>query len=289
MSKTAIACASGSFKGVFVHGVLKAFEENGFYADAYTAASSSTIPAVLATSKAMGNPNSFSYWQKMYDEFQSNGYDIAQSILNRIEELSPRLIEKLNEQSADLIIGLSEVITAEAIELTQGEGARMLGKELLLATRKKNNAWAQNNLRKVFASTAAQTGDIQINKKNIQEVLYATTRMLHAWKYPASVDSRPMIDASYTCSCAALEMHDRGFDQVIAIVPEIGPVAHNFFNTIYINDEIGDKNIQLIQPPFDLKIIGVDYLKVDSDGFQKGFAIGYAAGKAFLKKNKQAV
>ena len=285
MSKTAIACASGSFKGIFVHGVLKAFEENQFYADAYAAASSSTIPAVFAASKAMGNQNSFSYWQKMYDEFQSNGFDIAQSILNRIEELTPLLLKNRKEDSAELIIGLSEVINPEAIELTQGDGARMLGKELLLATRKKDNSWAEANLRKVFASTAAQTGDIQINEQNLKEVLYATTRMLHAWKHPATVNSRPMIDASYTCSCAAIEMHERGFDQVIAIIPEIGPVAHNFFNTLFINDEIGDKNIQLIQPPFDLKNIGIDYLKVDKEGFQKGFTIGYKAGIAFLGEN----
>ena len=33
MSGTAIACASGGFRGAFVHGVLTAFEEQGFRAD----------------------------------------------------------------------------------------------------------------------------------------------------------------------------------------------------------------------------------------------------------------
>ena len=43
MKSLAIACASGTFKGVFVHGVLSAFESSNFRADAYGGASSSTL------------------------------------------------------------------------------------------------------------------------------------------------------------------------------------------------------------------------------------------------------
>jgi len=283
MSKIAIACASGSFKGIFVHGVLKAFEDKGFYANAYASASSSTIPAAYAAAKAMDRIN-LNYWTKMYAYYQSNGFDIAKANLEGIDVLTPLLNNLMPHQSAELFIGLSEVISEQAIAKTQGEEARMLGKELLVATRRKDNTWAKENLQQLFASSSS-TGDIKITERNLKDVLYATTRMLHAWKYPATVDSRPMIDASYTCSCAALEMYEKGFDNVIAIVPEIGPVAHNFFNTLYINDKIEDKNIQLIQPPYDLKKIGVDYLKVENDGFQKGFDIGYEAGKTFLKEN----
>ena len=39
---------SGSFKGVFVHGVLDAFEAEGLYADVYASASSSTLPTAYA-------------------------------------------------------------------------------------------------------------------------------------------------------------------------------------------------------------------------------------------------
>jgi predicted acylesterase/phospholipase RssA len=39
----AIACASGGFKAIFVHGVLSAFEEANFLPDAYGAASASVL------------------------------------------------------------------------------------------------------------------------------------------------------------------------------------------------------------------------------------------------------
>lgn len=45
----AIACASGSFKGAFAHGVLSALEANGIFANAYAAASSSVIPILTKT------------------------------------------------------------------------------------------------------------------------------------------------------------------------------------------------------------------------------------------------
>jgi hypothetical protein len=47
--KTAIACASGSIKGVFVHGVLDAFREHGLAADAYDR-------VVLLTRDLVGGP-----------------------------------------------------------------------------------------------------------------------------------------------------------------------------------------------------------------------------------------
>ena len=53
MKSLGIACASGTFKGVFVHGVLSAFESSGFVADVYAAASSSILStACAATGKA---------------------------------------------------------------------------------------------------------------------------------------------------------------------------------------------------------------------------------------------
>ena len=50
----AIACAAGGFKGVFVHGVLSAFEAAGLRADAYAASSASVASAGFA---AIGSAN----------------------------------------------------------------------------------------------------------------------------------------------------------------------------------------------------------------------------------------
>jgi len=48
--KLGIACASGSAKGVFIHGVLSSFEQRGLVPDVYAASSSSSIPAAFAQS-----------------------------------------------------------------------------------------------------------------------------------------------------------------------------------------------------------------------------------------------
>lgn len=50
----AIACASGSFKGAFAHGVLSALEQHSIVADVYAAASSSVLPTAWA---AIGKAN----------------------------------------------------------------------------------------------------------------------------------------------------------------------------------------------------------------------------------------
>ena len=43
MNNFAIACMSGSLKGIFIQGVLTAFEEAGIKADAYASSSSSNL------------------------------------------------------------------------------------------------------------------------------------------------------------------------------------------------------------------------------------------------------
>lgn len=283
MKRTAIVGASGSFKGVFVQGVLKAFEKQKFYADAYASASSSSIPIALASIKSLISFDDLIYWKRMYSFYRNNGMDIAQAMLNEIASIAPQLKEKLLNSDKELLISLSEVISQEAAELTQSDKARLLGKELLIATKRGNNAWAKENLKQIFASTQAKLNDIQLTELNLDSVLYATTRMMHAWKYPAEVDNRPMIDASYTCSCAAVEMLDRGFDNVIAIVPKTGKIPHNFFNTYFLNDHPKAHQIEIIQPHVDLKTIGLDYLKVKEGAFEIGFKMGVNAGNNFVK------
>jgi len=45
--KKAIACMSGGYKTVFTHGVLTAFEDEFFFADAYAGCSSSALVSIL--------------------------------------------------------------------------------------------------------------------------------------------------------------------------------------------------------------------------------------------------
>jgi hypothetical protein len=48
VTQVAIACGSGGFKCVFIHGVLSAFEAAGVRGSAYAAASASVAPAGFA-------------------------------------------------------------------------------------------------------------------------------------------------------------------------------------------------------------------------------------------------
>jgi hypothetical protein len=59
----AIACAAGSFRGAFIHGVLCAFEQNRIRADAYTAASSSIVPAAMAALGRIEQLGGAEYWR----------------------------------------------------------------------------------------------------------------------------------------------------------------------------------------------------------------------------------
>ena len=69
----AIACSSGGFKAIFVHGVLSAFESANFRADAYSAASASVAIAALANVDRVRKAG-LDYWLKgieMYDRTKS--------------------------------------------------------------------------------------------------------------------------------------------------------------------------------------------------------------------------
>jgi len=76
-------------------------------------------------------------------------------------------------------------VKAEAAAETQGDGARRLGKRLLIEAAKKNRSWVGANLAKRLFDTEAEDPALRLDRANLREVLYATTRMLHAWELPA--------------------------------------------------------------------------------------------------------
>jgi len=131
---------------------------------------------------------------------------------------------------------VSEVVNEKAAELTQGEGARQLGRRLMLSIRNRDNSWARENLVGKLFDTRAESPELLLTPANLAEVLYATTRMLHAWKDPAWIEGRPFVDASYTCVTPAIEAAHLGMDTVIAISPETGPMYRDFFQSEVIPD-----------------------------------------------------
>ena len=122
------------------------------------------------------------------------------------------------------------VVSEEATALTQGAGARRLGRRLLLAAGRGDNSWARQHLRTRLYDTDAGAAH-RLTAANFAAVAYASTRMLHAWEEPGWVDGQAAVDASYTCVCPARELAELGYAEVLAIACAPGPLYANFFGT----------------------------------------------------------
>ena len=285
--KIGIACSGGGPKGVFVHGVLVAFAEAGLKAHIYGAASSTSVVAAFAATGQLRMLRGSTYWKERHARRVHNDYDMGKTILESLPEATATLSLKLfNPDSVAYAVAVSAVITKEAEELTQGPQARRLGQQLIISTRKRDNSWAEKNLELRLYETGSKDVPYRLTPQNLPEALYATTRMLHAWKIPAWVEGCPCIDASYLCNCPAIELAQRGCDKVIAISPEAGPVYRDFFRAEKLPSSYGNIPILIVQPLLNLAEIGLDYMNVTDDGLDKAYDLGLRAGAKFLESEK---
>jgi hypothetical protein len=212
---------------------------------------------------------------------------MSKTILESLPEATATLSVKLfKSDSAAYAVAVSAVITKEAQELTQGPQARRLGKQLVISTRKRDKSWAEKNLELRLYETGSEDVQYRLTPENLPEVLYATTRMLHAWKTPAWIEGFPCIDASYLCECPAVELAQRGCDKVIAISPEAGQVYRDFFRAETLPSSYGKIPILIVQPLLNLAEIGVDYMNVTDEGLEKAYELGLRAGTEFLQSEK---
>jgi hypothetical protein len=285
--KIGIACSAGGPKGVFVHGVLVAFAEAGFKAHIYGAASSTAIVAAFAATGQLEMLRGSAHWKEQYACYVQNDYDISKTILESLSEATAALSVKLfKSDSAAYAVAVSAIITKEAEELAQGPQARRLGQQLVISRRKKDKSWAEKNLELRLYETGSEDVQYRLTSQNLSEVLYATTRMLHAWKTPAWIEGFPCVDASYLCECPAVELAQRGCDKVIAISPEAGQVYRDFFQTEKLPSSYGKIPILIVQPLLNLAEIGVDYMNVTYEGLEKAYELGLRAGTEFLQSEK---
>ena len=277
--KTAIACASGGFKAIFVHGVLSAFEEANFRADAYSAASASVTIAALASVKRARKAG-IDYWLKgieMYHRTKS----MSRVSLAGIDYFNMNGGKELFDRQSEFYIAASQVVTPKAAEQTQSKQARRLGKKLLIAAAKKERSWAEEHLKLELFSIWAKD-DLTLNKNNFTEVAYASTRMLHNYDIPAWIARQPYVDASYTCSCPALEMVERGYQRVIAIATEAGTFYRDLFQSQVIPTQYRQVPIHIIQPEINPKEMGVDVFQATPEGISAVYQHGLDKGKEFL-------
>jgi predicted patatin/cPLA2 family phospholipase len=285
--KIGIACSAGGGKGVFVHGVLVAFAEAGLQAHIYGAVSSTAIVAAFAATGQLGMLRGPAHWKENYARYVQNDYDMGKTILESLPEASATLSVKLfKSDSAAYAVAVSAIITKEAEKLTQGPQARRLGQQLMISTRKRDNSWAEKNLELRVYETGSEDVQYRLTPQNLREVLYATTRMLHAWKTPAWIEGVPCVDASYLCECPAVELAQRGCDRVIAISPQAGQVYRDFFQAEKLPSSYGKIPILIVQPLLNLAEIGVDYMNVTDKGLEKAYELGLRAGAEFLQSEK---
>lgn len=280
----AIASAAGGFKGVFAHGVLSAFEAAGIRADAYAATSSTVFPAISA---AIGQANDIAlkYWRVALKTLEQPGKSMSDSVLETIAA-SGHILRNAPFLPAmpRIVIATSAVITAEAAQATQGDGARRLGRRLLSQAARGDRSWADQHLQAYLFDTAASDERYRLTSANMDEVIYASTRMLHAWNIPAWIAGRPYIDGYYTCACPAIEMAQRGYGEIIAIANEPGILYRDIFQSEAIPDNWQGIPIHIIRPEIDPATLGAGFTDVTDKGLVAGYEHGMETGRRFVER-----
>lgn len=292
----AIACASGSFKGAFTHGVLSALENAGIVANAYAASSSSVIPAAWT---ALGKVNDLGldYWLAGLQALGEAGTTMSTVTLEGIKRFNPPKQELFAPETPAYFIAASAVVTPEAQSETQGEKARRLGRKLLLQAAKQDRTWVDQNLRlELFSSQTTAHLNLNsnsldannlifknLNSNNFDEVAYASSRMLHAWEIPAWVEGKPYVDASYTCLCPAIAMVEAGYQKVIAITNEPGMVTSDMFGLKEIPETYQNVDIHIVKPDMNSTEFGVDFTSATPSGLSVFYQHGIEKGKDIAK------
>jgi predicted acylesterase/phospholipase RssA len=283
----AIASTAGGFKGVFAHGVLSALEAAGIRAGAYAAASASVFPSISA---AIGQANEIAlkYWRVALHTLEQPGNGMSESVLASIAA-SGHILRTYPFQPGmpRTIIATSAVITPEGAAMTQGEGARRLGRRLLIQAARADNSWAAQHLRAYLFDTAATGEQHRLTPQNMDAVIYASTRMLHGWTIPAWVAGRPYIDGCYTCNCPAIELAQLGYREIIAIATQPGPLYRDIFQSEIIPDSWKGVPIHIIRPQIDPATLGADFAGVTDEGLVRGYEHGLEIGRAFVEQWKQ--
>ncbi len=286
MNKLAIATSSGGYKGVFIHGVLSFFEQENFQADAYASCSSSALFSALASIEKI-NTISKSIWSEGNEIAKIKGNSQSNVQLISIDKLLPIIKEELFKSLKRFLVSTSFVKTESAALETQSEKSRMIGRKLLIEAARNITTWRDENLEHHLFDTLDDSKTKLLTEENLKDVLYATTRMLHAWHIPAFVNGEPYIDGSYTSMCPVIPLAELGYKNIICITTEHTQTKLDFFSDEYIPDQVGDSKITFIKPDYDLSEIKVDFFKVTEIGLDKAFQHGIDKAKEFISNHRR--
>jgi hypothetical protein len=261
--------------------VLTALERAGFFAQAYAACSSSSLPAVFAAFRAI-SALELSSWIEGQEIANQPGMSQSNAVLSSIAKLSPTIQEKLfRPDSARCLLACSHVKTAEAARETQSERAKHLGRKLIVAAAKRDSSWKDAHLEPHLFDTGA-VGALRLTADNFDAVAYATTRMLHAWHIPASINGEPYIDGSYTSLCPIPAVAALGYRDIIAILTETTGASLDLFSAALVPDAVGQATVRFIKPEEELKALGADFFAASAEGIERAYRHGLQKGEAFI-------
>lgn len=274
----AIVCGSGGFRTSFIQGVLSALQAANFRADAYAGTSASAVSAGYA---AVGQlAANVDYWKQSIDLKHTSAGGMSEVMFTIIRDWGDHLKTSLFQPDAPrFFVPACGVITPEAAEITQGNGARRLGRQLLIAAAKGDNTWAQQHLRLDLFDTQSLDAALRLTPENLDAVLYASTRMMHAWDVPAVINTAPYIDASYRSAIPAVEVAALGYDEVIAISADPGPVYRDIFRSAALPEA---PPFRIIRPQVDPAVLGADFTDATHAGLEATFQHGIEQGESFL-------
>lgn len=276
---------SGGYKSVFIQGVLTAFENSNFIVDAYASCSSSSIIAAFASFGKIKDLD-LSLWNEGNKIANIEGNSQSNAILNSIDKLFPTIEKNIFQTQNRYLVATSFVKSENAAQETQTEKARRLGQKLLIEAARKISKWKDENLELHLFDTFDCEKTKLLTLNNFKEVLYATTRMLHAWHIPAYIDNKAYIDGSYTSLCPAFPLADLGYKQIICIVIDHNPAKVDLFSDENIPEKIGDTEIYFVKPDCDLKELGVDFFQTSKEGIERAYLHGIEKGKDFINNYK---
>lgn len=285
-NRVGIACESGGFRCVFVHGALAALEEHGVRAEAYAAASASVMPAAFAAAGRARDPG-MAYWRDAIAVRMAENNGMSEMVLAGIEHYAPLVETDLFDPSSPrFLIAASEVVDRNVAEATQGPLASRTGREQLLKMARGDDSWARASLRAVIFDSRSH--DDPLNRSNFRAAAYASTRMLHAWRVPASVDGRPFIDASYTDGFPVRALLALGLEHVLAIATGCDAAYVNLYRTHALVDDAVTTPVDVLRPDIDLATLGVDFTTATEDGLQRAYDHGRDVATRWLRKATMA-
>jgi hypothetical protein len=134
----------------------------------------------------------------------------------------------------------------------------------------------------VMFDTSADAAE-RLVPSTFRDVAYASTRMLHAWRIPASIGTRAFIDASYTVGFPALELASSGTQRIVAIATGVGEAYRNLYRRGTLGESAGGIPIDLVAPEVDLKELGVDFTTASAEGLERAYAHGREMADRWLR------